>query len=268
MAIEVIDQMRRVVRLEHPARRMVSLVPSQTELLVDLGLEPALVGITKFCVHPPHLLKEKTKIGGTKHFHLDRIAALQPDLILGNKEENYQDGIEALAQDYPVWMSDIHHLEDAWEMIRAIGILGGKEAAAEGLGEEIRAKFAQLPLIPAKKRQKVLYLIWRKPYMAAAPSTFIDTILQAGGWDNVLSEETRYPEISPEQLQDLQPDCIFLSSEPYPFQEKHIQELRGLCPNAQVVLVDGELFSWYGSRLRYTAPYVQKLQKQLSSASL
>lgn len=263
MIIEVLDQMRRKVRLEHPARRIVSLVPSQTELLADLGLREELLGITKFCIHPEEVYKEKTKVGGTKNFHLDRIGELKPDLILGNKEENYQAGIEALEKDYPVWMSDIQNLEDALDMIQAVGYLGDRPAAAARLIKEIRAKFAQIPVFPKEKQPRVLYLIWRKPYMAAAGGTFIDAMLQLGAWSNVLAQESRYPEVSPSQIGELAPDYIFLSSEPYPFRQKHVEELEQVCPQAQVVLVDGELFSWYGSRLLHTAPYFGQLHKAL-----
>lgn len=251
------DQMGRGVVLAAPPRRIISLVPSQTELLFDLGLQERVVGITKFCIHPAEALKSKTVIGGTKQFRMEEIHRLQPDLIIGNKEENYREGIEALAQHYPIWMSNIFTLDDALAMILNIGALTQTEARAASIAQEIANGFAALS---AKSTiQRVLYLIWRKPWMAAGKQTFIDEILQRGGWQNAVSEN-RYPELSAADIRQLAPDLIFLSSEPFPFQEKHITELQMILPHAKILLIDGELFSWYGSRLRHSAAYLAELR--------
>jgi ABC-type Fe3+-hydroxamate transport system substrate-binding protein len=238
-------------------KRIISLVPSQTELLVDLGLEQEIAGITRFCIHPAHLRKTKTIIGGTKNFNFPLIDRLQPDLIIGNKEENYKEGIERLQQEYPVWISDIATLQDALHMIRKVGELTGREKQASELTAEITTRFQNL--IPGKQAGRVAYFIWQKPYMVAASHTFIDAMLTRCGFTNVFSHLDRYPQISEEELAEARPDYIFLSSEPYPFREKHLAQFKELCPEAIVELVDGELFSWYGSRLLHSPGYFKEL---------
>ncbi len=255
------DQMQRTVQVEFPPRRIVSLVPSQSELLFDLGLDAEVVGITKFCIHPHDRFKATPKIGGTKTLNMDRIRELQPDLILGNKEENERDQIETLMQEFPVWMSDIRTLEDALGMIRAVGAITGKAAEAASMAAGIRVAFRKLAGTAGKADgTRALYLIWKDPYMAAGTGTFIDEILQAGGWMNAV-RAPRYPELSASALQELNPDVVLLSSEPYPFRERHLDEFRQLFPGSAVMVVDGELFSWYGSRLRKTPDYLFSLQQ-------
>jgi ABC-type Fe3+-hydroxamate transport system substrate-binding protein len=228
------------------AQRIVSLVPSQTELLHALGLENEVVGITKFCIHPREWFKNKTRVGGTKDFKIDIIRSLAPDLILANKEENTSDLIHTLQKEFPVWTSDIHNLDDALKMIASVGVLTGKETTAANIVAECSKNFEDLE--KASGNQRVLYLIWRKPWMCAGTDTFIHDMLLRCGFQNA-SELPRYPEISLGQIAELAPDCIFLSSEPYPFKAKHIEELASLLPKSRIVLVDGEYFSWYGSRL-------------------
>ncbi|TGE08036.1 ABC transporter substrate-binding protein [Hymenobacter fodinae] len=260
LPLTVTDQMSRRVVVPFPPRRIVSLVPSQTELLFDLGLGERVVGVTKFCIHPAQARTTATVIGGTKNFHLEKIEELQPDLIIGNKEENYQEGIEQLAAKYPVWMSDISTLDEALDMIRRVGLLTGQKEQAEALAREIQVSLAELP--PVAEPPTAAYFIWRNPYMVAADGTFIDDLLRRAGFQNAFSAQSRYPEISAEQLRKTAPQHILLSSEPYPFSDKHIAEFQALCPQANIQIVDGELFSWYGSRLRHTAAYFQEfLQK-------
>lgn len=250
------DQLQRTISFSYPPRRIVSLVPSQTELLFDLGLDEQIVGITKFCVHPLDKVKAKTKVGGTKNFNLDTIRLLQPDLIIGNKEENYHTGIEALEKEFPVWMSDIVTLQDALGMIQSVGKLTEKSLEADLLVERIRNSFSS---IERRATCSVLYLIWKSPWMAAGKHTFIDSMLSTIGLENVL-KETRYPELSDSQIQALDPEVVFLSSEPYPFKDRHITELKELLPNSSIQLVDGEMFSWYGSRLATSVDYFNGLE--------
>jgi ABC-type Fe3+-hydroxamate transport system substrate-binding protein len=257
----VYDQLHQSVNIPARAQRIVSLVPSQTELLYDLGLDREVVGITKFCIHPVDWRKRKTIIGGTKQFDIEAIHKLQPDLIIGNKEENYQEGIEILMRDYPVWMSDIYKLDDALTMIEQIGMLTHKQERAGQLVQEIQQQFST---IKTCNGQRVLYLIWRKPWMAAGQNTFINNMLAISGFINCLDEE-RYPELTTTTIESLNPDFIFLSSEPYPFKEKHIAELQQILPNAKLVLVDGEMFSWYGSRLLKFPAYLHSLIQHLNA---
>ncbi|OEK03582.1 cobalamin-binding protein [Roseivirga sp. 4D4] len=257
--VEVIDQMGRKVSVPELPQRIVSLVPSQTELLYHLGLADRVVGLTKFCIHPEHWRSEKTIVGGTKKYHLDKIHALKPDLIIGNKEENEQQGIEALARDYPVWMSDIGNLKDALGMIEAVGGLVGKGEEAQDLVNEIQEGFSAIA--PSPSKPSVIYLIWKDPYMAAGKDTFIDNMISTIGFENLV-KQVRYPALDIQELQRLNPDALLLSSEPYPFKEKHVEELKLALPNTQIELVDGELFSWYGSRLTESPAYFNQLMKK------
>ena len=245
-----IDQLNRRVILAKSPQRIISLVPSQTELLHYLGLEDEVVGITKFCVHPESWRQTKKIIGGTKQYHFDRIAALNPDLIIGNKEENSQIEIEKLALKYPVWLSDILTLEDAFDMILKIGVLVNRVEKSEKLVADLKNAFAKLKV---KRTQKAAYFIWRKPYMIAANDTFINEMLKIAGFENVFADKKRYPAITLAELSETQPEVILLSSEPFPFQEKHFEEFQKACPNATILLADGELFSWYGNRLLESA---------------
>jgi ABC-type Fe3+-hydroxamate transport system substrate-binding protein len=257
-----IDQMANELNLAVTPKRIISLVPSQTELLFDLGLRDDVVGITKFCIHPNEWFLSKAKVGGTKTIDFEKIKQLGPDLIIGNKEENDQDQIEELMKHYPVWMSDINTLKHAFDMITRIGMMIDKNFEAINLKLKIEAEFKNLEL--RNKPNKILnvaYFIWRNPIMAAGNNTFINEMLQKSGFQNVfaLVDYDRYPIVSSEQLKHLNPQIIFLSSEPYPFQEKHFQEFKFICPNAKVILVDGEMFSWYGSRLLQAPQYFSQL---------
>jgi ABC-type Fe3+-hydroxamate transport system substrate-binding protein len=261
LPLNVTDQLGRRVAVPFPPQRIVSLVPSQTELLFDLGLGNKVVSVTKFCIHPAEARTKSTIIGGTKNFDFDKIAALKPDLIIGNKEENYQDGIEQLAEKYPVWLSDISNLTEALDMIRRVGFIVGAKEKAGILADEIEVSFAALETSGADKAPvSAAYFIWRKPYMAAATGTFIDDMLRRAGFINAFAGQTRYPEITAEQLATATPQRIFLSSEPYPFAEKHRAEFQQICPDAKIEIVDGELFSWYGSRLQKSAAYFSQLR--------
>jgi ABC-type Fe3+-hydroxamate transport system substrate-binding protein len=258
------DQLNREILINYPPKRIISLVPSQTELLFELGLDKEIIGLTKFCIHPIEKFAERTKIGGTKKLNIELIRELKPDLIIGNKEENQQSQIEELMEDYPVWMSDIYTLEDAKKIIMQIGELVNRQPEASYLNHLINAGFNDLQTLAVQNgiNKKVAYLIWRKPYMLAGRDTFIDNILAINGLNNVIKER-RYPEIELSELAELKPDLIFLSSEPYPFKEEHLEEIRQVIPEAKVMLVDGEMFSWYGSRLVKAVQYLFQLQKEL-----
>ena len=260
---EIIDHLGRAVTVSDAPQRIISLVPSQTELLFDLGVGPRVVGVTKFCIHPKAARKSAAVIGGTKQFDFDKIAGLTPELIIGNKEENFQSGIDRLAADFPVWMSDIITLADAQRMIHDVGALVNAEAQAHALNTEITASFATLPASAPRNAPRVLYLIWRTPWMGAGAGTFIHEMLRAAGLHNVLADHPRYPELTPADITAFQPDVILLSSEPYPFRQKHLLELAALCPQARIELVDGEPFSWYGSRLRHTPAYLHQLRARV-----
>lgn len=249
------DQLGRSIEINYPPQRIISLVPSQTELLFHLGVGDRVCGITKFCVHPPDWFKTKTKVGGTKKINLEVIDQLQPDLIIGNKEENDEAQIRQLCEKYPVWMSDIVDWSSAMQMITCVGDLVGESEKSEVLVHNIEVRFKN---VTQSSPRKTLYLIWKNPWMAAGKNTFIDTMLSKIGLVNAVEEE-RYPEMTPKRMTELMPEIILLSSEPYPFKEKHIEELHQIMPQAKILLVDGEMFSWYGSRLLRAFDYFSML---------
>lgn len=230
-----------------PPQRVVSLCPSQTETLIELGVP--VVGRTKFCIHPQPAVDSLPTVGGTKQVRDDAIQALRPDLIIAEKEEQTRDTVERLSEHYPVYVTDIRGLADVERSLRELGRLTGCETAADVLASQIDSLFQQLPRLQTPVR--VAYLIWRKPYMAAGADTFINALLERLGFTNVFAEAAkgRYPALEADELQAAQPDVLLLSSEPYPFTEKHLAEFQRLLPASKTMLINGESFSWYGSRL-------------------
>ena len=261
--LRCIDQTGYSLELTNKPIRIVSLVPSQTELLFDLGLDDQVVGITKFCVHPQAWFRSKTRIGGTKTVKLDAVAALQPDLILANKEENVQEQVEALRNIAPVWTSDISNLAETLEMIQAIGELTDTVEKALSICQQIQSSFKALSGVAT---HQAAYLIWRDPYMTAGGDTFISNMLQYCGCTNVFANLQRYPAITIEAIRNSGADTVLLSSEPFPFKEKHIAEIGAALPGTQVILVDGEMFSWYGSRLLHAHAYFKEIREKLRLA--
>jgi ABC-type Fe3+-hydroxamate transport system substrate-binding protein len=247
--------------LTYLPKRIASLVPSQTELLFDLGLDAETIGITKFCVHPSSWFKTKSSVGGTKSVNIDKVHQLKPDLIIANKEENVKDQIEALAANYPVWLTDVNNLQDAQQMIADIGTLTGKSALATAIINNISNGFKGIPKM--KKPVKTAYLIWRKPYMTAGGDTFINDMLEQCGFENIFSDKKRYPQININQLPIAHCQLLLLSSEPYPFKQKHIDELSTQLPRTKIILADGEFFSWYGSRMLQSPAYFKQLIAQI-----
>jgi ABC-type Fe3+-hydroxamate transport system substrate-binding protein len=255
------DQLGRTISLDKFPKRIVSLVPSQTELLFDLGLDSRVVGITKFCIHPNSWYVYKQRVGGTKNVNFELIKMLQPDLIIANKEENTRLEIEQLMKDYPVWVSDIGDLSDALKMILAIGDLTDSSEKALSIVNNVKDNFSHLKPVLNKS---VAYVIWNNPIMSVNKTRFIHDMLKRNGLRNVFADiPINYPEISVEALKAANPDIILLSSEPFPFKDKHLTYFKNICPNAKVVLVDGELFSWYGSRLQKSVAYFFDLLKQI-----
>lgn len=249
--IQLEDQLGRSIVLGQVPTRIISLVPSQTELLHDLGLDDEVVGITKFCVHPKGWYESKTRIGGTKNLNFDKIEELSPDLIIANKEENNKADIERLSNKYNVYISDVNSFDEALQMMSDIGNLTGKNKEVDELIHSIKKeKENYLP----SKNQSAVYFIWREPWMVVGQSTFINDMIRLAGYKNLISDD-RYPELKLEDLKELNPDVVLLSTEPYPFKTEHIQELQELLPKAKVKLVDGEYFSWYGSRMKAAFGY-------------
>lgn len=260
----MLDQTGYRLSLSGTPQRIISLVPSQSELLFHLGLGERVIGITKFCIHPEEWFREKTRIGGTKKVDLDKIRSLQPDLILGNKEENLLADIEALRQEFPVWMSDIVTLGDATDMIRSVGQMTEKSIESEQIAGEIEFAFSELMLTTKKPRPlRIGYLIWDHPLMAAGNNTFINSMIRACGWVNCFAQLDRYPQINQDMIRDAAPDVLMLSSEPYPFKEDHLFQFQTQLKDCTCLIVDGECFSWYGSRLLHAPRYFTTLKAQI-----
>jgi ABC-type Fe3+-hydroxamate transport system substrate-binding protein len=260
----VTDQIGRQEIVPQRPSRIIPLVPSQTELLFYLGLDAEIVGLTKFCVHPAGRVRLKQSVGGTKQLRFEVIKSLQPDLIIGNKEENDRDSILRLAESYTVWMSDILTLADALGMIRQVGELVDRVPAASQLAGQIEDSFATLQ--PLSRPLRVGYFIWQKPYMAAGEDTFIHEMLTRCGFVNAFAGvgNHRYPEVSAGSIRAASLDAILLSSEPFPFQEKHQAVLTAEFPGVSIYLVDGEMFSWYGPRLLQAVPYFREFISTVS----
>ncbi|MBA3680252.1 MAG: ABC transporter substrate-binding protein [Bacteroidetes bacterium] len=258
---EYTDQIGNKVKLKEKPMRIISIVPSQSEFLWDLGLKNELVGITKFCVHPNQMFTSVERVGGTKKINIEKIRKLKPDLIIGNKEENEKSDIEALQKEFKVWMSDIYNFEDAFIMMMELGKMTGKEKEAERIVNKIKKDLPKVKDI--FNGERVAYFIWYKPYMFAAKDTFIDHVLNYIGLKNALGNLKRYPELTDEEIKKIDLKLCFLSSEPFPFKVKHVKELKDKLPLAKITIVDGEIFSWYGSRLQHFKDYVLNLKESL-----
>ncbi|WP_343329279.1 helical backbone metal receptor [Polaribacter staleyi] len=259
--MQVQDQIGRILAFKKTPKRIISLVPSLTELLVDLGLEDSIVGITKFCIHPVNLKQTKTIVGGTKSINADKIKALKPDIILCNKEENSKEIVEICEAIAPIHVSDLFTIDDNIELINQYGMLFSKEKEALEMNTEINFKLTEFKeFIKNKEAKKVVYFIWKDPWMAVGNTTFINHLLQLNKFDNIYQHEERYPEVDLEKMKlNVNLDFILLSSEPYPFKEEHILEIEKFSSKAKAILVDGEMFSWTGSRLLKAFDYFKTL---------
>lgn len=262
--IKSVDQLQNEIEIRNFPLRIISTVPSQTELLSDLGLDKEVVGITKFCIHPNSWFRDKQRIGGTKNLNFDKICSLLPNLIIANKEENDKNQIDALRIKFPVWVSDIKSMEDALKMILEISRITNRIDAGLEIVRDCKTEFEKLQSI--KIRYSCAYLIWKNPIMTIGGDTFISNMMYHTGLTNVFSDRDRYPEISLSDLKNKKPDVIILSSEPYHFKEKDIAELQTSLPGIRIIIADGELFSWYGSRMIKAPSYFMTLRDIINSA--
>jgi iron complex transport system substrate-binding protein len=256
------DHLNRTVRMLFPPRRIISLCPSVTETLFALGLHQEVIGRTRYCIHPADQVSHVAAVGGTKQVKEELIHQLQPDLIIAEKEENPKEMVEELAKHYPVYVTDVENLEDALNMIADVGVITGREKQAAAMMKEISSGFSELK--PSDQALKVAYIIWNKPYMAVGNHTYIQSMLENCGFINVFKEYSgRYPTVTEEDLKRTAPDFILLSSEPFPFKEAHQLEFQEQFPLSRVILVDGEIFSWYGSRMLQAPSYFLELRKKM-----
>lgn len=250
------DQTGRTVEIAERLQRIISVVPSQTELLFDLGLEDEVIGITKFCVHPEKWFREKVRVGGTKNLDVVKIRDLKPDLVIANLEENEKEQIEEIRKFCPVWISDVKTVADALEMIASLSAITNRKKEGGLLMNEITKSFE---IQPAKKLVPACYLIWKDPMMTIGGDTFISDMMRYAGFRNIYQDQLRYPEVTAEELESSTASVILLSTEPYPFKEEDVVLFKKVFPDKSVILVDGEMFSWYGSRMLKAAGYFNEL---------
>lgn len=261
------DQVGEDVEVPARAGRIVSLCPSTTETLFALGAGGRVVGRTDYCCEPADEVESVATVGGTKTIRIERVERVQPDLILAVKEENDREQVEALRARWPVVVLDPVDVDSAIDGIECTGTAIGQAEDGREMADEIRRQFAELPDAAGIR---VAYLIWRKPWMVAGPGTYIDDLLTRLGFVNVAgglpAKEGRYPALDATRLKELRPAFLLASSEPFPFSDKHIPELREAVPSAEPVLVDGQAFSWHGSRMRHATGVFRELISGLEAA--
>ncbi|MEE1131235.1 MAG: helical backbone metal receptor [Caryophanon sp.] len=244
------DELQRTIELHEPITRIVSLCPAITETLFALGVGHYVVGRTRFCIFPTEA-SSVPAVGGTKDVNYDAIDALAPQLILCEKEENTKDIVNTLSKKYPVYVAQVETIAMAHTMIEKLGLLTNRVEAVSKLLNDITA--TSLP----NMNGRAAYMMWRKPYMVVGATTYISDVLETIGFTNPFTtHDGRYPTVTIEQLQDAQLDYLLLSSEPFPFAQKHIDELHSYLPNTRIQLIDGEMF-WYGAKMKETATYLQ-----------
>jgi ABC-type Fe3+-hydroxamate transport system substrate-binding protein len=233
--------------------RIVSLCPSTTETLIDLGLARDLVGVTKFCIHPANVVRDIEKVGGTKTPKIEHILALSPDLVLFNEEENRREDYEALAPHVRVASDFPKTVADVPRHIRWLGELVGRAERAETRAAELERALARVQAARARRpaaQFRFAYLIWRKPWMAAGRDTYVDDLLTRAGGENVFDgAEARYPELELSELDGRRTDVVLLADEPFPFDARHVPEVEGAVrPGTQVELISGDDCCWHGVR--------------------
>lgn len=260
--MEIFDQLHRPIVFTRPFQKIISLVPSQTELLFDLGLGNKIAGVTKFCVHPKNILETKTIVGGPKAVHFDVIRKLKPDIILCNKEENTKEIVNELSKEFTVHISDVNTIFDNYELIEQYGKLFDVSGKANEINQKIKLEISKFEkFISEKPSVRVAYFIWRKPWMVVGADTFINYMLELNKFENVYSDFSRYPQVELKELH--QADYYLLSSEPFPFAEKHKLEVAEFYPMQKFCFVDGEFFSWYGSRLQKAFAYFREFRESI-----
>lgn len=238
----------------YASHRIVCLVPSITELLYDLGLDDQIYGLTKFCVHPPRAVNLKKIVGGTKNVSIPIVKSLLPTVVIASREENIKKQVADIAKFSKVILTDVTDIASTYKMIIQLGVEFDKLKLAKSIIEEIKTS---LEKVKDKYDFSACYLIWKKPYMTVGADTYIHAMMSHVGIKNVFADQTRYPII--DKILEINADYIFLSSEPYPFKDKDLEELHKSNPNSKIMLVDGEIFSWYGTRMLKVEEYFEEI---------
>lgn len=244
-------------------QRIISLVPSLTELVLDLGIGDRLAGRTRFCIHPEEMVKDVPIIGGTKNPDIEKILALKPDYIIANHEENRKEDILTLQRHTEINITKIDSINDA---INAICELGGDLDLAANAQKLVKKIMMISSETRAHESIDTAYFIWKDPWMVAANGTYINSVMKHYNLENIFSDQERYPEISLQDLSEKNPELILLSSEPFPFKQKHIEEIQKICPDAKIELINGEWFSWYGSGMTKAFKKLNSWRDKISHA--
>ncbi len=250
---QIVDALGREAMYPFPPQRIICLCPAITETLIELGLAEQIVGRTKYCLYPKGQVEHIPVVGGTKQVDVDKILALKPELIITEKEDNSKEIVELLEVHVPVYVAQVESVQGAYKMIEDMGSLTNRKTEAQSMIESIKEEFSKLP----RHQARAGYLIWRKPYMAVGATTYINDLLGHLGFTNPFTELAgRYPAVDGEALRAAKLDVLFLASEPFPFQEKHVKELQEIIPDTKIELIDGEMF-WYGAKMRQAPTYFQ-----------
>ncbi|WP_019152973.1 ABC transporter substrate-binding protein [Robertmurraya massiliosenegalensis] len=246
------DHLGRKVGYHFPPQRIVSICPGITETLYELGLEKEIVGRTRYCIFPEDKVAHATIVGGTKDIDIEIVKSLNPDVIIAEKEENTKEMVALLARSYPVFVAEVQSIQDSYRMIEDMGNITNFESNAKNLINAIKNEFNTIPKVNGKR---AAYVIWRNPYMVVGSNTYINSVMEAMGFENPFStSKNRYPSVTKEELQESQLDYIFLATEPFHFKEKHKKEFQEFIPNVPPMIVDGEMF-WYGAKMKVAAEY-------------
>ncbi|MFA1822316.1 ABC transporter substrate-binding protein [Virgibacillus oceani] len=253
---KVTDHLGRTVKYSYPPKRIISIVPGVTDILYSLQLENEIVGRTRYCIYPKDKVEQAKKIGGTKKVKSDQIRELEPDLIIAEKEENTKEIVEMLEEEFPVYVCEMQSVDDTYKIIEDLGKVTGRESEAKKLQVKIKTAFESLP---SGQGKKFAYVIWQNPYMVVGSDTYITSLLEKMGFINAFSGyDGRYPAVTEDDFREADLNYVFLATEPFPFQEKHIKEFSALFPDIHVMSLDGEMF-WYGPRMIEAAEYFNKV---------
>jgi len=263
---QVTDQIGQTHYFNKPPQRVVSLVPSITYLLHRLDLDDVVLGITRFCKLPAHFKKSKTIIGGTKQVNFDKVKQLRPDLFIISKEENTKEIADALQSIAPVFVTDVYDCASNKALISSMGQIFDIPEKANLLQAQIDKAKSDLLAIRLQKTYKTLYFIWQNPWMTVGGDTFINQMMQLSGFQNIYADQKRYPTVDLSSINSKNIDVILLSSEPFPFKEKHRNLLQKQFLHAKILLVEGEPFTWFGAYPDIGFRYLQNLLKTIANA--
>ncbi len=252
--IQVSDDLGFRVDLATAPARIVSLVPSWTETLFSFGFEPEIVGITKFCVSPAGKVESIQKVGGTKNPDIRAIAALEPDLVIANAEENRREDVERIrSHGIAVFTTYPRTIPGAVDSILKLGRVLQREAPAGALARQVTLAVGGIEAglgIWNKMRLRVFCPIWKKPWMTFNADTYAHDVLRMLGFNNVFaSAGERYPVTTLDEALSRRPDIVILPDEPYEFGDGDVAELKSMLPPAlsrRVLIVSGRDLHWYG----------------------